>query len=76
MCRVPNTGAAEHERLRLIKKLEANLRSLERIPAERRNAELADIRTETCLAMIGDLRGGLPLVEDHRRLPAAQPLDR
>ncbi len=61
MSRVPNTGKAETERLRLIAKLEADLDAIERIPAAQREAEHADIRAETCRAMLGDLRAGLPL---------------
>lgn len=59
---VPDTGKSEVERVRLIAKLEADLAAIERIPAERREAEHAAIRAETCRAMLGDLRAGLPLV--------------
>lgn len=61
MNRVPNTGQAERERLALIAKLEADLAAIERIPQAQREAEHADIRAETCRAMLGDLRAGLSL---------------
>jgi hypothetical protein len=66
MSRVPNAGPAERDRQRLIRKLEADLRARDAIPAARRVDELADIRTETCLALLGDLHGGLPVVPAHR----------
>jgi len=45
----------------LIAKLERNLASLRRIPARRREAELADVREDVCLALIRQLKGGRPL---------------
>lgn len=65
--RVPNTGPAEVERQQLIKKLEADLRRIERIPQKRREAECADIAEESCRAMLSDLRMGRPLVADSAR---------
>jgi hypothetical protein len=62
--RVPSTGPREQERQRLIRKFEADLRRLQRIPLRRREAEHADIAEQTCRTMLANLYAGLPLVPD------------
>jgi hypothetical protein len=58
MYRVPNTGPAERDRQRLIRKLEATLRVLDAIPPKHREAELADSRAELCLRAIDEVKRG------------------
>lgn len=55
MERVPNTGPAERERVREIRKLEALLRELDRVPAHRREDEVADVRVDMCRRRLAEL---------------------
>lgn len=56
MSRVPNTGPAERERQQQIRKLEALLRQLDRLPAHRREDEVADVRAGMCRRRLAELR--------------------
>lgn len=55
MDRPPNTGPSDRERQAQIKRLEALLRELERVPAHRREAEVADVRADMCKRMLAEL---------------------
>ena len=55
MDRPPNTGPAERERQGLIRRYEALLRELERVPAHRREAEVADVREGICRRLLAEL---------------------
>jgi len=55
MDRVPNTGPAERERQAEIRRLERLLRELERVPAHRRYAEVADVRADICRRLLAEL---------------------
>ena len=58
MPRVPNTGPAERQRLQDIRRLEALLRELDRVPAHRREDEVADVRADMCRRRLSEL--GVP----------------
>ena len=55
------------ETSKLIRKLQSDLRRLQRIPAWRREAELADVAEEIVSAMLADLYAGRPLYTGPRR---------
>lgn len=71
--RVPNTGRKERDRQALIRKLEANLRRFEKVPAHRREDECADSGEETCRALLGEL--GVPGYERPAELTNSPTLD-
>lgn len=48
-------GTEARERQRLIRKLQADLRRFQRIPASRREAECADEGEQTCRALLREL---------------------
>lgn len=45
----------------LIAKLERRLAAAQRVPADRRDAECADVIEDTCRAMLADLYAGRPI---------------
>lgn len=53
--RVPDTGPDLREREKLRAKLRRDLAALEQIPAHRREAEHADVRRETVLALLAEI---------------------
>ncbi len=55
MDRPPNTGPAERERIKQIRRYEALLRELERVPAHLREAEVADVRADICRRLLAEL---------------------
>jgi hypothetical protein len=55
MSRPPNTGPRERERQGLIRRYTALLRELERVPAHRREDEVADVRADICRRLLAEL---------------------
>jgi len=55
MSRPPNTGPAERDRQREIRKLESLLREFDRLPAHRREDEVADVRADMCRRRLAEL---------------------
>jgi hypothetical protein len=55
MSRVPNTGPAERDRIKQIRRYERLLRELEAVPAQRREDEVADVRGDICRRMLAEL---------------------